>query len=50
MKFSVKSSDWIAVVSALHALTAPGAGPLVALMPLLGAAGGILAQLKRVFP
>jgi hypothetical protein len=49
MKTPLKSPDWIGVAATLHALATPGLGPVLAIMPLLGAVGGALTNLKRLF-
>jgi hypothetical protein len=41
---------WNVVILILHALTAPGPSAFMALAPLLGLAGGMLASLRKIFP
>ncbi len=47
MKLPLNWQPWII---ALQALTVPGISPLMALVPLLGMAGGVLMALRKMFP
>jgi hypothetical protein len=47
MKLPVRTSEWIGLMAAVNNMASPGAGPLLALMPLLGLVGSAATQLKR---
>ena len=41
---------WNIMLIILHALTAPGPAAFMALAPLAGLVGGMLASLRKIFP